>query len=94
MKAINGYFLIRPEDNAWKVANPMKISGADILEPTQSGLLGARFWRLKPGRANTLHERVKAEEFYFALEGVGRIRCQMRSPLLCCLSGVDGQNRA
>ena len=32
MQAIEGYFLIRPEDHPWKVANPMKIPYADILE--------------------------------------------------------------
>jgi glyoxylate utilization-related uncharacterized protein len=29
---------------------------------------------LPPNSANTLHKRVRAEEFYFVLEGVGRMR--------------------
>jgi mannose-6-phosphate isomerase-like protein (cupin superfamily) len=74
MKAIDGYFLIRPEEQAWKEAQPMKIPFADILERTQSELLGARLWRFPPKSANTLHKHVKAEEFYFVLEGVGRMR--------------------
>jgi mannose-6-phosphate isomerase-like protein (cupin superfamily) len=74
MKAIDGYFLIRPEDNAWKVANPMKIPFVDLLEHTKSEILGARIWRFPPQSASTLHKHVKAEEFYFVLEGVGRIR--------------------
>lgn len=52
----------------------MRIPNADILERSGSQILGARFWRLPPGSANTLHKHVRAEEFYFVLEGVGRIR--------------------
>ena len=74
MKAIDGYFLVRPEDLSWKLANPMKIPNADLLECTKSEILGARLWRFPPKSANTLHKHVKAEEFYFVLEGVGRIR--------------------
>jgi len=29
---------------------------------------------LPPQRANTLHKHIRAEEFYFVLEGVGRLR--------------------
>lgn len=74
MKAIEGYFLIAPGDHSWKVANPMKIPFADLLERTKSEILGARIWRFPPKSANTLHKHVKAEEFYFVLEGVGRMR--------------------
>ena len=74
MKAIDGYFLIKPEDLSWKPANPMKIPYADFLERTKSEILGARLWRFPPKSANTLHKHVKAEEFYFVVEGVGRIR--------------------
>ncbi len=34
----------------------------------------ARLWRLPPKSANTLHKHLRAEEFYFVVEGVGRIR--------------------
>lgn len=74
MKSIEGYFLINPKDQAWKVANPMKIPFAELLEPSKSEILGARLWRLPPMSANTYHKHVKAEEFYFVLQGVGRIR--------------------
>lgn len=74
MKAIDGYFLIKPDDLAWKPANPMKIPYADFLERTKSGIMGARLWRLPPKSANTLHKHVKAEEFYFVVEGTGRMR--------------------
>lgn len=52
----------------------MRIPNADFLERTGSQLLGARLWRFPPYSANTLHKHIKAEEFYFVLEGVGRIR--------------------
>ena len=74
MKAIEGYFLITPEDLHWRPSNLMKIPNADFLERTKSENLGARFWRLPPNSASTLHKHIRAEEFYFVLEGVGRIR--------------------
>jgi mannose-6-phosphate isomerase-like protein (cupin superfamily) len=52
----------------------MKIPNADFLERTGSENLGARLWRSSPNSANTLHKHVRTEEFYFVLEGVGRMR--------------------
>jgi mannose-6-phosphate isomerase-like protein (cupin superfamily) len=52
----------------------MKIPNADYLERTGSGNLGARLWRLPPKSANTLHKHLRSEEFYFVLEGTGRMR--------------------
>src|SRR5712692_4604813 len=74
MKPIHGYFLIKPEDLFWRPSNMMKVPNADFLERTKSELLGARLWRLPPKSANTLHRHPKMEEFYFVVEGVGRIR--------------------
>jgi mannose-6-phosphate isomerase-like protein (cupin superfamily) len=74
MKAITGYHLINPEDFAWRPSNLMRIPNADFLERTGSQILGARLWRLPPKSANTLHKHVRAEEFYFVVEGIGRIR--------------------
>jgi len=74
MNAIEGYFLIKPEDLAWRPSNMMKIPNADFLERTKSEILGARLWRLPPRSANALHKHVKAEEFYFVIEGTGRMR--------------------
>src|SRR3982751_4387683 len=74
MSAISGYHLIKPDDLHWRPSNLMKIPNADYLERTGSENLGARLWRLPPGSANTLHKHVRAEEFYFVLEGTGRIR--------------------
>ena len=52
----------------------MQIPNADFLERSGSQILGARFWRLPPQSANTLHKHVRAEEFYFVVKGMGRIR--------------------
>jgi mannose-6-phosphate isomerase-like protein (cupin superfamily) len=74
MKAIEGYFVIMPDDLHWRRSNLMKIPNADYLERTGSENLGARLWRLPPGSANTLHKHIRADEFYFVLEGTGRMR--------------------
>src|SRR5271157_4704465 len=74
MKAIQGYYLIKPEDLFWRPSNLMKIPNADLLERTKSEILSARLWRLPPKSANTLHRHPKMEEFYFVVEGAGRIR--------------------
>jgi len=74
MKAIEGYRLIKPDELAWRPSNLMRVPNADYLERTGSEILGARLWRLPPKSANTLHKHVRAEEFYFVLEGIGRIR--------------------
>ena len=74
MKAIEGYFVITPDDLHWRPSNMMKIPNADFLERTKSEILGARLWRLPPNSANTLHKHVRSEEFYFVVEGIGRIR--------------------
>ncbi len=74
MKAMDGYRLIAPGDLAWRPSNLMRIPNADYLERTGSEILGARLWRLPPRSANTLHRHVRAEEFYFVVEGIGRMR--------------------
>ena len=74
MKPIDGYFVIKPDDLDWRLSNLMQIPNADFLERTGSEILGARLWRLPPKSANTLHKHPKAEEFYFVVEGTGRIR--------------------
>lgn len=74
MKPFTGYQLITPDDLSWRPSNVMKIPNADFLEPTGSGNMGARLWRMPPLSANTLHKHIRAEEFYFVLEGTGRLR--------------------
>ena len=74
MKAFQGYQLITPDDLHWRPSNLMSIPNADYLERTGSENIGARLWRLPPMSANTLHKHIRAEEFYFVLEGTGRLR--------------------
>jgi mannose-6-phosphate isomerase-like protein (cupin superfamily) len=74
MKLLQGYYLIRPEDLSWRLSNLMKIKNADYLERTGSENLSARLWRLPPSSASTLHKHIRQEEFYFVLEGTGRMR--------------------
>ena len=74
MKPIQGYHLIKPDDLHWRLSNLMRIPNADFLERTGSENLSARLWRMPPKSANTLHKHVRQEEFYFVLEGTGRIR--------------------
>jgi mannose-6-phosphate isomerase-like protein (cupin superfamily) len=74
MKPIQGCHLIKPEDLFWRPSNLMQIPNADFLERTGSENLSTRLWRLPPKSASTLHKHVRQEEFYFVLEGVGRLR--------------------
>src|SRR4051794_28133119 len=74
MKAIQGYHLIQPENLFWRPSNLMQIPNADFLERTGSDNLSARLWRYPAKSAGTLHKHIRAEEFYFVLEGTGRIR--------------------
>jgi mannose-6-phosphate isomerase-like protein (cupin superfamily) len=66
----------------------MRIPNADFLERTGSEILGARLWRLPPKSANTLHKHVRAEEFYFVVEGVGRVRVGDETLTVPRLGGV------
>jgi mannose-6-phosphate isomerase-like protein (cupin superfamily) len=74
VKRFQGYHLIKPEDLSWRPSNLMRIPNADYLERTGSENLSARLWRMPPKSASTLHKHIRMEEFYFVLEGVGRMR--------------------
>ncbi|HYT55468.1 MAG TPA: cupin domain-containing protein [Verrucomicrobiae bacterium] len=66
--------MIKPEELFWRPSNLMRIPNADYLERTGSENLSARLWRLPPKSASTLHKHIRQEEFYFVLEGLGRMR--------------------
>ena len=74
MKTFQGYSLLTPEKLEWKEAKPMRVPYADLLEHSGSENIGARLWKLPPKSANTWHKHVRAEEYYFVLEGTGRMR--------------------
>jgi len=88
MKPIEGYHVIPPEDLHWRPSNLMKIPNADYLERTGSENLSARLWRLPARSANTLHKHVRQEEFYFVLEGTGRMRVGERTLTVPKYGGV------
>jgi mannose-6-phosphate isomerase-like protein (cupin superfamily) len=88
MKPIEGYRLITPDQLTWRTSNLMCILNADYLERTGSEILGARLWRLPPKSANTLHKHVRAEEFYFVIEGIGRMRIGEQTLTIPSLGGV------
>ena len=88
MNTIEGYCLITPDDLAWRPSNLMRIPNADYLERTGSENLGARLWRFPPQSANTLHRHIRSEEFYFVLEGTGRIRVGDKSLTVPRYGGV------
>ena len=71
----------------------MKIPNADFLERTKSENLGARLWRLPPESANTLHKHIRAEEFYFVLEGVGRMRVGDETLIVPKYGGLVGPDQ-
>ena len=74
MKTFAGFRLITPDGLLWRPSNLMRIPNADFLERTGTENLSARLWRLPPKSASTLHKHIRQEEFYFVLQGPGRIR--------------------
>ena len=88
MKTVSGYHFIGPDDLHWRPSNLMRIPNADFLERTGSENLSARLWRLPSGSASTLHKHLRQEEFYFLLEGVGRMRVGAETLTIPKHSGV------
>lgn len=68
------YTLLLPQDALWQDSKMMKIPNANLAEQLGSETIGARFWRLPPGSANTWHRHVRQDELYLVLEGTGRMR--------------------
>jgi uncharacterized cupin superfamily protein len=66
--------LLRASDAFWRESNQMRVLNTDLGKQLESGGLGARFWRLRPGEASTKHRHQRQEELYVLLEGRGRIR--------------------
>jgi mannose-6-phosphate isomerase-like protein (cupin superfamily) len=71
----DGYALLPPDAQHWRESNIMKIPNANLLQDLGgSDRLGGRLWRLPPFSANTWHKHIDSWEFYFLLEGLGRMR--------------------
>ena len=76
----DGFAVLLPEEQRWRESSLMKIPNADLLrELGGSDRLGGRLWRLPAHSASTWHKHVDSWEFYFLLEGVGRMRIGERT---------------
>jgi mannose-6-phosphate isomerase-like protein (cupin superfamily) len=71
----DGFSVLLPDAQQWRDSNIMKIPNANLLNDLGgSDKLGGRLWRLPPYSANTWHKHVDSWEFYFLLDGLGRMR--------------------
>jgi len=52
----------------------MKVENTNVATQLESGTLGLRLWRLRPGQASTRHKHLEEQEIYLVLEGTGRMR--------------------
>lgn len=52
----------------------MQTPNTDLGGHLEASALGARMWRLEPGKASTKHRHFTQEELYVLLEGTGRVR--------------------
>jgi quercetin dioxygenase-like cupin family protein len=66
--------LLRAENAFWRRSNQMGTPNTDLGKQLEASALGARMWRLEPGKASTKHRHLEQEELYVLLEGEGRVR--------------------
>jgi uncharacterized cupin superfamily protein len=66
--------LLKAEDAFWRRSNQMQTPNTDLGKQLEASQIGARMWRLEPGKASTKHRHFTQEEFYVLLEGEGRVR--------------------
>jgi uncharacterized cupin superfamily protein len=69
-----GYRVLKATDAFWRRSNQMKTPNTDLGGQLGASRLGARMWRLEPGKASTKHRHFTQEELYVLLEGEGRVR--------------------
>jgi len=68
------YRVLRSSDAFWRRSNQMQTPNTDLGGQLEASALGARMWRLEPGKASTKHRHFTQEELYVLLEGEGRVR--------------------
>lgn len=68
------YRLLRAADAFWRPSNQMQTPNTDLGKQLEASKLGARMWRVEPGKASTRHRHFTQEELYVLLEGEGRVR--------------------
>ena len=68
------YRVLRATDAHWRRSNQMQTPNTDLAKQLGASALGARMWRLEPGKASTRHRHFTQEELYVLIEGTGRVR--------------------
>ncbi|HET9677072.1 MAG TPA: cupin domain-containing protein [Solirubrobacterales bacterium] len=68
------YRVLKAEDAFWRRSNQMQTPNTDLGGQLEASAVGARMWRLEPGKASTKHRHFTQEELYVLLEGEGRVR--------------------
>jgi uncharacterized cupin superfamily protein len=68
------YRVLKAADAFWRRSNQMQTPNTDLGGQLEASALGARMWRLEPGKASTYHRHFTQEELYVLLEGEGRVR--------------------
>jgi uncharacterized cupin superfamily protein len=68
------YRVLKAADAFWRRSNQMQTPNTDLGGQLEASALGARMWRLEPGKASTYHRHFTQEELYLLLEGEGRVR--------------------
>jgi uncharacterized cupin superfamily protein len=68
------YRVLKAADSFWRRSNQMQTPNTDLGGQLEAAALGARMWRLEPGKASTKHRHFTQEELYVLLEGTGRVR--------------------
>jgi uncharacterized cupin superfamily protein len=69
-----GYRVLRSTDAFWRRSNQMQTPNTDLGKQLEISQMGARMWRIEPGKASTKHRHFTQEELYVLLEGEGRVR--------------------
>ena len=69
-----GYRVLKASDAFWRRSNQMQTPNTDLAKQLEASQVGARMWRIEPGKASTKHRHFTQEELYVLLEGEGRVR--------------------
>ena len=66
--------ILHADEAPWRPSNQQRVDNLDLARTLGCEQLGARYWRLAPGQASTLHRHVTSEELYVLITGAGRMR--------------------
>ena len=69
-----GFRVLAADDAFWRRSNQTGVLNTDLAKQLGAETLGARFWRIEPGRAITRHRHATTNELYVLLEGTGKMR--------------------